>query len=420
MPEVEKYDVLVVGAGPAGLSAAFNAFTGSNRVGLIDDNPAAGGQIYRPSQGKTHPWVGMSVALLDKVGITVQCGLSAVDAPDPGILAVQSFNGKRLLRYEKLILCTGARELFLPFPGWTLPNAMGVGGLQALVKSGLDVAGRRIVVAGSGPLLLAVADYLKKHDGLVVGLFEQAPMASLKQFGLSMLGYPSKWMQGLALGASVGRMLRADSWVVEAGGRSRVEWVKARTPKGEEQIECEYLACAYGFVPSNELAVLLGCATRNGFVTVDDLQQTSIANVYCAGEPTGIGGVDLSTTEGRIAGLAASGREDQARSVLGRRERWRQFAANLDTTFAPRPELKDLVTPETIVCRCEDVTAARLSSPDCGRAAKLHTRCGMGPCQGRICGPATKFLYGWDQGSVRPPLYPVPIAALADSEPTNG
>jgi hypothetical protein len=148
-------------------------------------------------------------------------------------------------------------------------------------------------------------------------------------------------------------------------------------------------------------------------VRVDEYQGTSVPRVYCAGEPTGIGGLELSLTEGQVAGYAAIGRHEAARRLFPARERLRKFAHALNQAFALREELKALPEPETIVCRCEDVSLASLRAYDSWRAAKLQTRCGMGPCQGRICGTATEFLLGWGMDSVRPPVFPARVENLA-------
>jgi hypothetical protein len=146
---------------------------------------------------------------------------------------------------------------------------------------------------------------------------------------------------------------------------------------------------------------------------VDEYQETSVSGVYCAGEPTGIGGLELSLVEGQIAGYAAVGRQTEARQVFPAREKQRQFARTLNRAFALRDELKVLSEPDTVVCRCEDVTLERMRAYDSWRAAKLQTRCGMGPCQGRICGAATEFLFGWGMESVRPPVFPARMESLA-------
>src|SRR6266545_5282034 len=159
------FDVLVVGGGPAGIAAASYAARSGRHVAIVDDNPTLGGQIWRGELAK--PGAPEAAAWFErtrKLHILPICGARVIDQPQAGLLVAETGEGARELRYRKLILATGARERFLPFPGWTLPNVCGAGGLQALVKTGLDVRGKRIIVAGTGPLLLAVAAHLKQ-DG---------------------------------------------------------------------------------------------------------------------------------------------------------------------------------------------------------------------------------------------------------------
>jgi NADPH-dependent 2,4-dienoyl-CoA reductase/sulfur reductase-like enzyme len=172
------------------------------------------------------------------------------------------------------------------------------------------------------------------------------------------------------------------------------------------------LACGFHLVPNIELAELLGCLIVDGFVAVDDFQQTSVSAVYGAGELTSIGGVDASLVEGRIAGFAATEQFDKATSLLGARNRTSAFAKALDRAFDLRDELKTLALNSTIVCRCEDVQYGKLTEYEDFRTAKLQTRCGMGACQGRICGSAVEFLFGLKDRSVRPPIFPVKMENL--------
>ncbi len=414
MTESRHFDVLVVGAGPAGMAAAITAASGGAKVGIVDENPQPGGQIFRAKVGKLAPEVAKSVEKLAASGVELLNGLTIVDAPQPGVLMGATHKSMIILKYSKLILAVGARELFLPFPGWTLPNVMGIGGLQALVKSGLDVRGKRIVLSGSGPLLIAVGAYLKEYGAEVMAIVEQASTANLARFAAGMAKYPSKIKQGTPLIFGVGRLIQRGAWVESAHGKDKLESVKLNKSVGS--IQCEYLGCSFGFVPNLELPMLIGCQVVDGFVKVDSLQNTSIANVFCAGEPTGIGGIELSVVEGKIAGFTASGHTERAQVLMPEKQKWQAFSRALDQAFALREELRGLVEPETIVCRCEDVRHRQLKGYDCGREAKLHTRCGMGPCQGRVCGASTRFLYGWEHGTVRPPLVPVPLAGLANEE----
>jgi hypothetical protein len=148
---------------------------------------------------------------------------------------------------------------------------------------------------------------------------------------------------------------------------------------------------------------------------VDELQRTSIAGVLCAGESAGIGGVDVAEIEGEIAGHVAAGREERALSLAPRRVRERRFAAQLARAYALREELRTLADDATIVCRCEDVPLGLIRTRADARQAKLETRAGMGPCQGRVCGAALEFTCGWSRDRVRPPLVPVPMRALVEA-----
>ena len=411
--EHQVCDVLVVGAGPAGMAAAYRAAQSGLRVTVVDDNPAAGGQIWRGEQAK--PKSKKAQAWFEKirsVDLRLINGARVFEHPWPGTLRAETPDGVCELGYTSLVLATGARELFLPFPGWTLPNVMGAGGLQALVKSGLPIEGKRVVVAGSGPLLLAVGAYLRGRGADVLLVAEQATPGQLHRFVVGAIG---KMSQGFSLLRQVRGRHLSSCWVAEAHGEEKLEAVTlVRHGKRLErwQLSCDYLACGFHLVPNTELAELLGCAIDREGVRVDEFQETTVPRVYCAGESTGIGGLEASLVEGEIAGLACAGRYDIARSLFAERDGHRRFAALLSRTFALREELKELPAPETIVCRCEDVTLGRLRAHNSWREAKLQTRCGMGPCQGRICGGAVEFLFGWRAESVRPPVLPVRVESL--------
>jgi NADPH-dependent 2,4-dienoyl-CoA reductase/sulfur reductase-like enzyme len=415
-------DILIIGAGPAGLAAAVAAANSGQRVTIVDDNPARGGQIWRgeqphPSSPDAAEWF----SRVEAAGVDFTSGARVFANPAPGQLLAETFDGVCELSYDKLILATGARERFLPFPGWTLPNVTGAGGLQALVKSGLPIKGRRVIVAGSGPLLMAVAAYLKKKGAEILLIAEQAPLRRLLRFSLGLFGEFKKALQALDLKSELATVpLLTGCWPVAAHGSDKLTSVTLRRGRRTWNVECDYLACGFHLVPNLELAALLGCEMTNGCVRVGDDQQTSVKNIYCAGEATSIGGLDLSLVEGQIAGFAATGNQQAAEKLFAARRKAQRFADLLNQTFALRDELKTLPQADTIICRCEDVTFERLQQHDEWRAAKLHTRCGMGPCQGRVCGAAVEFLLGWQHESVRPPAFPVRLASLAATTRTQG
>lgn len=410
-------DVLIIGAGPAGLAAAHTAAQSGRRVTLVDDNPTRGGQIWRGEERKVSlPEAAAWLQKIREAQVTFISEAKVFAHPAAGLLLAETTQDVCELRYDKLILATGARERFLPFPGWTLPGVTGAGGLQALVKSGWPISGKRVIVAGSGPLLLAVAAYLKKHGAEILLIAEQAPLTRLMKFAVGLLKEPHKARQALDLKSELADIpLLTNCWPIAAHGEEQLSAVTLRRGSRTWQVACDYLACGWHLVPNLELAALPGCAIEDGHVRVDDYQQSSVSQIWCAGEVTGIGGLDLSLAEGQIAGFAATGNRAEAEKLFAARAKAQRFADLLNRTFALRAELRQLPDADTIVCRCEDVTFARLQTQASWRAAKLHTRCGMGPCQGRICGTAVEYLFGWQHESVRPPAFPARIASLAQT-----
>ena len=303
---------------------------------------------------------------------------------------------------------------------------MGAGGLQALVQGGFPVAGKRVVVAGTGPLLLAVAAHLQRDGAKIVAVLEQASRGSLLRFAARLWTHPARLLQGAAYRTRLRRTpYRMGCWPVAAEGAEQLTAIRFSDGKKIWREPCDLLACGFHLTPNTELAGLLGCRLQDGFVAVDSDQQTSVPDVFCAGEPTGIGGVQAALWQGRIAGRAAAGATGHAAGQTAghtarlrrRRDRERVFARHLAAAFARRPELRRLSTDETVVCRCEDIRYHQLRGYSSWTDAKLQTRCGMGPCQGRICGPALQTLFGWQSGSIRPPLFPIPLSALSSNTP---
>ncbi|WP_369975857.1 FAD-dependent oxidoreductase [Xanthomonas bundabergensis] len=428
-PRTLHYDVVVAGAGPAGLAAALAAAGHGRRVALVDLQARAGGQIWRHDVAHAPPRLAArTLAQLAASKIEFLAQTQLLMAQDRQLLA-DGPQGARWIGYDALVLATGARELLLPFPGWTLPGVTGAGGAQALAKQGWPLAGKRVLVAGSGPLLLASAATLRRHGAQVLGIVEQASLRALAGFAAQLpLRWPDKALQALALRAQLaGVGYHAGSVVLSAQGDGQLQSVEIDGPRGRRRIDCDQLAVGYGLVPNVELAQLLGCRlARSGAhpcVAVDAQLRTSVDGVYAAGEALGIGGRDCARVEGAIAGHLAAGHDAAAQALQAPRQRARAFAALLQRQFALDPRIHALAAPDTLVCRCEDVPLSALRGHADLRDAKLVSRCGMGACQGRICGSALTELGlaprhdDFSDDGRRPPLFPVRLDALAQSLP---
>lgn len=412
-----RVPIVVLGAGPAGLAAADAASADGHPVLVVDDNATPGGQIWRGGHGawRDARAAGLWARLSARSHVAWMQGARVVARRHDGSLLVERAGDSATVPCESAIVCSGAREMMLPFPGWTLPGVAGAGGLQALAKGGMPLAGKRVVVAGSGPLLLAAAHSLRRHGAHIVAIAEHRGTADLARFAARLAGgHRAKLIQAAMLFARLaGVPYLRGATVTKAQGIERLASVTLSHKGREQTIDCDFLASGYGLVPAPESAALFGCAIEGGKVVVDHHQLTSIAGVWAAGEVTGIGGVDKALAEGRIAGLAAAGRLPSSRERRGVAQA-RSFAGLLADHFGPTAALRDLCQPETIVCRCEDVRAVELAPWPDWRSAKLQTRAGMGPCQGRVCASACAFLFGWEPpASCAAPVFPVSAAALA-------
>ena len=431
-----RCDVLIIGAGPAGLAAAQAALAAGCEVDLVDDNFQSGGQIWRGGAQIQHDPRAQNLASIltqsERLRCHFQSKLIHISGHKDQFTAVLDHTqtphcANSKIVAKRVIIGTGAREILLPFAGWTLPGVTGAGGLQALVKGGYPVQGKRVVVAGTGPLLLAVAASLVERGAIVTHIVEQSSFSKLNRFAWSLFASPSKLKQAIQLAWKLRRQKYwSDSYVLEAHGKQQLSKITIVKGGVLHEIESDYLACGYGLAPNLEIATGLGCtvnfhdddSSAMPNVRVTEMQESSVAGVYCAGETTGVGGVDLSLAEGCIAGYAAAFSLDktvipkQSQDYANRqliaaekqRRVWQQFARRLQQTFQLRPELKQLCRDDTIVCRCEDVSFSQLQIHSDWRSAKLHTRCGMGACQGRICGNANYVLFGWKRDLGRLPL----------------
>lgn len=465
---VVPFDVAVIGCGPAGLAAACAALAAGVRVALVDAGVRPGGQYWRhrPGDGgeQHHGWPTF-VRLRRTVEAAVAAGTLVYLAGhqvwhversehELTIHAVADGAGHEI-RARSLVIATGAYDRQLPFPGWTLPGVFTAGAAQAMLKGNGVVVGTRIAVAGTGPFLLPVAAALADAGARVVGVFEAGRPTAFARHPLATLRNVAK----LGEGAGYLRALRRHgvpyatrTTVVEALGETDVTGVRVASLTGEwsvvagseRGIECDAVAVGYGFTPQTELAVQLGCAVdvdRDGscVVRVDDAQASSVPGVFVAGEACGVGGSELAVAEGEIAGSHAAWGIAPAvadvsalRRPQSRRAAGRAFAAALHDAFPLKAGWQTWLRPDTVVCRCEEVTARRITEvmDELGaadaRTVKLLARPGMGLCQGRVCGYATACLVasrtgrelspGDITGTVsRPIAQPIPLGLVASA-----
>ncbi|MEP6732458.1 MAG: FAD-dependent oxidoreductase, partial [bacterium] len=270
--------VLVVGAGPAGIAAAARAAESGRSVVLVDESPEIGGQIWRHQTRATLSVIAKTwIARVEGSSAKILRGTSVIDmhGDGNGYLVSTERNGVPLVvRANVLVLATGARERFLPFPGWTMPGVIGIGGAQALLKSGTSFAGKRIVIAGSGPLLLPVAASLKASGAKVMLVAEQASARSVMGFALGLLTKPATLAQAARYRVEFfGTPYRLGEWVAAARGNGAVAEVDITDGVSTRTIACDVLCAAFGLVPNTELAQLLGCNISGGVVVVDAGQQ---------------------------------------------------------------------------------------------------------------------------------------------------
>ncbi|MFK0245394.1 FAD-dependent oxidoreductase [Amycolatopsis azurea] len=435
--------VVIVGAGPAGLAAVEHALRAGALVTVLDQTESPGGQYHRRPPAAdaarqpefdrqrrllAHPrcrwWPGSTVWAFDRVENRLHVLRGQADG-----------SGRRRLTLvpDALVLATGAHDRTLPFPGWELPGVYTAGAAQALAKGERVAIGERVLVAGAGPFLLPVAESLLGVGAEVVAVLEANPAATVRK-GWSarpwrLAAHAGKAGELARYAATLARHrvpYRLGRTVIEARGTDRVREVvtaKVRAdwsvvPGTERTYEVDAVCVGHGFVPQPELAVAAGCVLDGGFVRVDGAQRTTVDVVFAAGEITGIGGAITAAAEGAVAGCVAAGGEP-APALIRARDRARTFAERLATAHPIGSAWRGWLRADTIVCRCEETTYGELTraagDAACpgSHALKLGTRAGLGPCQGRMCGPTVSELCGGAERHHRPVVQPIRLGELA-------
>ena len=461
MSEVERasYDVVVIGAGPSGMAGAVEAAAGGLRVALLDQGARVGGSYWRHNPEHLddladvplhHDWATFRRlhTRLQTVDVRTEHTVWALERRELGF-RVRALRGEVqraavVLDATSVVVATGAHDRVAPFEGWTLPGVLGAGGAQALLKGSLVAPGDRVALAGTGPLLLVVADGLLRSGADVAVVAESGHPTRYGLHPTAWSGLASRSREAAAYTATLARhrVPYLAGWGIRsANGTDRVESVTLATRRGRtKEYAVDALLVSHGFTPQLELLLALEPETRvdgdgSVVVVVDDQQRTSVPGLLATGEVTGVGGASLAILEGYAAGRALTDRAVDP-AVLDRISVHRRFARAMHAVHVPRGEwARDLPDPE-LVCRCEEVTAGEVRAAcrelgvDDLRGAKLMTRAGMGMCQGRMCGRAVTDLVAEASGrepevagSVRAgnrlPATPVPLSVLATEDLTG-
>ncbi|MDQ1540763.1 MAG: D-hydroxyproline dehydrogenase subunit alpha [Actinomycetota bacterium] len=427
-PTDPVWDVAVIGAGPAGLAASAAAAEAGRSVVLIDAGAAPGGQYWRnaTAAGRRLLHHGLDDfdglrARLQNAGVTLlaQHHVRTLHQAD-GVWQLSCLLGAEpresekasTVRARRLVLATGAYDRQLPFPGWDLPGVLTGGGVQAMLKQHGVAAGRRAVVAGTGPFLLAVADGLVRSGSTVAAVVDANSAIGFVRHPAALVAARGKLAEGAGFLARLNRhrpgVVRHGHVVVRALGADRLEAVEiARlrrdgTADRSRRVACDVLAVGWGFTAQLELHRQAGCELALGddgglAVVVDGDQQTTKSTVWAAGESTGVGGAELAVVEGEIAGRSAAG-VPPLRAHRSRRARLTTFARAMHAVYPLPVAWLSRAADDVVICRCEEVAvgavrdAVRTWGATDARTVKLLARPGMGWCQGRTCGLATALL----------------------------
>lgn len=461
------HDLIIIGGGPAGMSAAITAVKLGMKTLLLDEQAHLGGQIYRNVanvSGKMNAILGTEyaygrqiVAELEMASVDLCLSSTVWDiTPDFCVRALQNGNCLQF-RAPQLIVATGALERPSPMPGWTLPGVLNAGAAQIAMKSGASIPSGQIVLVGGGPLLLLVACQLLDAGANVAGIVETSPVANIGQAVPHLLG-TIRSVKLLAKGLTMTTRLKragvawykgADDLHIE--GEDKAEALLFNAGGRRHRLEANTVLLHHGVIPNTQISRLLradhdwNAAQLAWQPRLDIFYESSVPGLRIAGDGSGIGGARAAESSGRLAAIGAAhahGRlDDDKRYQLARPER-----KNLAAQMRIRPFLDALYRPpkwlsapegDTIVCRCEEVTAADIrNSVALGsrgpNQTKFYNRCGMGPCQGRICGPTVTQILA-DELSISPsevgayqvrsPLKPITlqqIASLREVHKENG
>lgn len=469
-PPTFTVDVLVVGAGPAGLSAAVAAADAGASVVVLDERPQSGGQYFKPlapshvTEQPTDKQFAEGLKLTQRAldrGVRIIQDATVWGADTPHEVIAMIDGAETIFKPGQLILATGAYERPVPFDNWTLPGVMTTGAAQTLVRAYKVASGQRVVIAGNGPLNLQLAVEMVRAGIKVEAVLEAAPPPSPTQWRTLLSAWrfaPDLMMQGLRYVAELrthGVRVQWGHAVIRAHGDDHLRQVTFAPInangeydlKNARQVDADNLCLGYGFIPSTELARALGCEHQFIDLHLGYLQttttsngQTSVPGVFAVGDGSALGGARVALARGALAGAAAAAalRKDTnvaaVHAATPALARALSFQGALWDIFKAPPTLVRNLPEATIACRCEDITLGHLRTAidqgfDSLGTLKRMTRLGMGRCQGRYCACTAAKLLNEVTGRVREPeqlfaprlpAKPVPVACMAFEKPEWG
>ncbi|MBP1886485.1 NAD(P)/FAD-dependent oxidoreductase [Sinorhizobium mexicanum] len=452
-------DLCVIGGGPAGMVAATLAANSGLDVTLLDERPTAGGQIYRglvggPFQNSRILGADYSrgTAIIEafanaRLDRRFETSVWRIDAEDDAFAVNFSSKGKSWRKkFKKLILATGAMERSVPFEGWTLPGVMNIGAAQLLLKTSGIVPKGRLILAGNGPLLLLFAAQLSKLDVKPAAILDTAPEVSILQAAVRNCGGLFANFDKVAKGLALIRSLKRSGVPVirrvtdlKAKGDGRVQSLEFVAEAGARVMNVDHLLVHEGVIPNTQITRALKCRHEWDPVqrclrpVLDEHGETSLGGAFVIGDAMAINGATAAPASAEIAVarvMEQLGRKtDNGKRIARTRQKLRKeqaFRPFLDAIYQPGLAAAS-VSDDTIVCRCESVSGADLRQAISDGAvgpsqAKAFTRCGMGACQGRVCGSVVSQVIAEainrpvgdiDAYSVRFPLKPVPVREIA-------
>lgn len=461
----------IIGGGPAGLSAAVEAGKAGVSSIVLDENPSLGGQIFRQApvefkfvnENKLGKNYVDGKKILEKIAefkdrIEVWTGSLVWGYFNERELAVMRNGHLEILKADQIVIAAGAYDRPIPFPGWTLPGVFTAGCVQVLVKTQGVLPGTRFLLAGAGPLQLAVADQLLKSGAKLVAVVEAASLIELFRHLHRLMKQPDLMWDGLRYLATLrlhGVPFIQSHVIVRACGSEEAEQAVIAAadkdwrpiPGSEKIFDVDAICLGYGLIPNTDLTRLCGCAhdydpKLGGWIPRhDERMETTVRGIFVAGDGCGIAGAKAAVEQGKLVGIWAANNlglmdkaiaKELAKPIRSNLDKLESFQSAIGEVYSVRSGIYSLAQQDTIICRCEEIGLTNIRKAMRAGALqandiKRRTRAGMGYCQGRICGPAVIGIAQHELSAkpedvgfsrARSPVKPIPLSLLLEEDHT--